>query len=231
VNFVRFPHTPHLAWLGKRKPRHDKILTPNGARELLAHQVTVEEKVDGANVGFSVDEHGDLRIQSRGSYLSRESSHPQFKPLFRWLEHRRDTFIDVLAHDLILFGEWCYAVHSIHYSKLPDWFLAFDVFDRANNFFWSVARRDELARKLAVEIVPRMASGRFGLPQLASLLDKSKLRDGPPEGLYIRCDEVGRLIARAKLVREEFVQSIDAHWSRGPLRANGLATESRIQRY
>jgi hypothetical protein len=30
----------------------------------------------------------------------------------------------------ILFGEWCRAQHSVFYSRLPDYFLAFDIWDR-----------------------------------------------------------------------------------------------------
>jgi hypothetical protein len=37
----------------------------------------------------------------------------------------------------ILFGEWVYAKHSIHYSKLPAYFIAFDIFDLQNQSFLS----------------------------------------------------------------------------------------------
>ena len=42
-NFFRYPHTPHLAWLGKTLPRDDKVLSRAGAEELLAGTVTVEQ--------------------------------------------------------------------------------------------------------------------------------------------------------------------------------------------
>jgi len=225
VTFVRFPRTPHLVWLGKGEPRGDKILTPSQADELLTHEIVVEEKVDGSNVGFSVDEKGELRVQNRGSYVSRENSHPQFKPLFRWLESHRDALVNVLARDLVLFGEWCYAVHSVQYRSLPDWFLAFDVLDLKDSVFLSVARRDEVVNQLDLEVVPRVATGRFDLSRLVGLLGQSKLGEMPAEGLYIRYDKGDRLVARAKIVREEFVQNIDSHWSRGPLRTNALARQ------
>ena len=52
TDFFRFPHTPHLAWLGQGAPRDDKVLTPAEARALLTDAVVVEEKLDGANLGF-----------------------------------------------------------------------------------------------------------------------------------------------------------------------------------
>jgi hypothetical protein len=62
-DFFRFPHTPHLAWLGEGSPRVDKVLSSREAADLLAGEVVVEEKLDGANLGISVSENGALRVQ------------------------------------------------------------------------------------------------------------------------------------------------------------------------
>ena len=83
--FFRFPHTPHLAWLGAGVPRDDKVLPEESVRALLAQDVVVEEKVDGANLGFSVDGEGALQAQNRGSYLDLEDLQGQWRPLRRWL--------------------------------------------------------------------------------------------------------------------------------------------------
>ena len=38
ADFFRFPHTPHIAWLGKDSPRDDKVLsTLEGSRLLALH--------------------------------------------------------------------------------------------------------------------------------------------------------------------------------------------------
>lgn len=222
MNFFRFPHTPHLVWLGGGQPRDDKVLAPAEARDLLAHGLVVEEKVDGANVGFSVEAHGELQVQNRGSYLAPGACHPQFKPLFRWLAPRRDAVLEALFPDLMLFGEWCYAVHSVRYTRLPDWFLAFDVYDRSRGKFWSAPRRNDLVRGLGLELVPRLGEGRYGLPVLRTLLGQSQLSDAPAEGLYVRRDQGDWLTARAKLVRAEFTQAIEEHWSRRSLEVQPL---------
>lgn len=223
TDYFRFPRTPHLAWLGEGQPRDDKVLAPHDARELLSHELLVEEKIDGANLGFSVDEHGVLRAQNRGKYLSLEGGHGQWKPLKRWVQTRTHELADALFPDLMLFGEWCYAVHSVHYTRLPDWFLPFDVYDRTSGKFWSVARRDALASRLGLTVVPRLGAGRFDQPQLRALLGDSRFSDGPAEGLYVRRDTGEDLVARAKLVRPEFVQAIDEHWSKKVLVPNVLA--------
>jgi hypothetical protein len=53
TDFFRFPHTPHLAWLGDPPLRHDKQLSLQEAKSLLSSEVLIEEKLDGANLGFS----------------------------------------------------------------------------------------------------------------------------------------------------------------------------------
>ena len=108
------------------------MLSPEEARTFIDGEVTVEEKVDGTNIGFSLDESGVLRVQSRGNYLTR-GSHPQFQPLWPWIEPPAYALIEALRPGLMLFGEWCFALHSVPYKRLPDWFLGFDVYDRAAN--------------------------------------------------------------------------------------------------
>lgn len=225
MEFFRFPHTPHLAWLGPGRPRDDKVLSNAEAADVLSRDVLVEEKVDGANVGFSVGPDGELRAQNRGTYLTPTSSHPQFKPMFRWLQSHRDAIADALFPDLTLFGEWCWAVHTVRYTKLPDWFLAFDVYDRVQRRFWSATRRNALVRVLGLARVPEVAGGRYSVADLKAMLGQSRLSDGPAEGLYVRRDDGEWLGARAKLVRPEFVQALGEHWSRRSLATNSLARD------
>jgi len=221
AEFFKFPHTPHLLWLGDELPRSDKVLAPEEAAEFLSGEILVEEKVDGGSIGLSLDPQGNIRAQNRGTYLGHRSHH-QFDPLWPWIDTHRIALRNGLAPDLILFGEWCYAQHSIHYDRLPDWFLAFDVYDRNVGEFWCVSRRNELVDSLGLERVPALTEGAFALPQLVGLLGESKLTSGPMEGIYLRREEGGRLIARAKIVRAEFTQNICEHWSKNTFRRNAL---------
>jgi ATP-dependent RNA circularization protein (DNA/RNA ligase family) len=223
TDFFRFPRTPHLTWLGEGEPRDDKVLSPEDASDFLSADVVVEEKVDGANLGFSVNGEGALQAQNRGSYLTRDFCHEQFSPLWRWLAPRESLLMNALWPDLMLFGEWCVAVHSVEYDRLPDWFLGFDIYDRSQSRFWGTERRDALLTELGLHSVPRLATGRFTPEDLASILDGSRVGSGPMEGLVIRQESDGWTTGRAKLVRATFAQSIEEHWSRGPLRRNSLA--------
>lgn len=225
--FFRFPRTAHLVWLGEGQPRDDKVLLPSDAEALLAGSVVVEEKIDGANIGFSLGEGATLRVQSRGSYLDPEFSHPQFRPLWPWLKARESEMVGALGSDRILFGEWCYAVHSVAYHRLPDWFLGFDVYDRSQGEFWDSARRNSLLETIRLHAVPRIAEGHFTIQGIEKVLSTpSRVGVGAVEGLVIRREAEGFTTARAKLVRREFTQAIDEHWSRGPLRRNQLVPEA-----
>jgi ATP-dependent RNA circularization protein (DNA/RNA ligase family) len=221
--FFRFPRTPHLAWLGDALPRYDKLLSASEARALLAEDVAVEEKLDGANLGISVGADGKLRAQNRGQYVT-PTALGQFKNLTRWMALREPALADALGANLILFGEWCAARHSLHYVNLPDWFVAFDVFDRAVSRFWSTSRRDSLARGLGLSVVPTLLQGTTSLPTLKSLVEStsSQFGGGPVEGIVIRKQSSDWLTTRAKLVRAEFVQEIGEHWRQRPIEWNQL---------
>ena len=223
--FVKFPHTPHLAWLAAGQPRGDKVLSPEAAAQFLDGDLVVEEKVDGANLGFSML-HGRVVAQSRGEYV-RRPAHPQFGPLWSWLARQQAAMLESLGENLVLFGEWCYAVHSVHYAALPDWFVGFDVYDRRVRRFWSAARRNELLQRIGLFSVPELGRGRYRIRDLKLLLSAGTSRfGGLIEGLYLRQENDGWLGHRAKLVRAEFLQSINEHWSSRPIERNHVRSHA-----
>ena len=228
-DFFRYPHTPHLTWLGQGSPRDDKVLSPMEAEALLSGEVVVEEKLDGANLGFSVDAAGNLRVQNRGEYLE-APYRGQFSRLAGWLEEHRDRLESALSSGLILFGEWCAARHSVTYSDLPDWFLGFDVYDKPAGRFWATSRRDALLSKNGIQPGPCRFRGRTDLTRLNDLIRHEHSRFSPAqmEGLLIRQEANGWLTGRAKLVRAEFAQAITEHWSRRGIEWNLLRSPSSV---
>lgn len=157
--------------------------------------------------------------------------------LKEWLAIHRFELYDVLqpAGQHIIFGEWCYAVHSLEYKQLPDTFLVFDVYDREAAAFMSVAARNAFLQPTSLVTVPTVAEGPFASPDdVLPLLDTpSAFRtDGAPvEGVVLRVDSdaqegaqvpqgQGTLIRRAKLVRPDFVQGITEHWMSQEMRKN-----------
>jgi ATP-dependent RNA circularization protein (DNA/RNA ligase family) len=228
ADFHKFPSTPHLVWLGREPVREDKVLTPKEASRFLGGEVIVEEKIDGANLGISVDGTGQLRFQNRGNFLKGPMT-GQWRPLRGWASRHLSAFFDHLEPGLILFGEWCHATHSIAYSRLPDWFLVFDVFDSVSGRFWSTARRNRLAKVIGLAVVPQLFEGRVTFADLKKLVAMpSPFAETAREGLYLRRENGGHLEKRAKLVNPEFTQQIAEHWSRGAMRMNQLAPDAPI---
>lgn len=228
-DFFRFPHTPHLAWLAVGAPRDDKVLSSQEVAALLAGDVVVEEKLDGANLGISLDTKGQLRSQNRGQYLS-EPHAGQFSRLPAWLAQHREALYSVLTHDLILFGEWCAARHSLDYAALPDWFLLFDVYDRSVGRFWSTSRRNILAHNTGLLTVPQVMHGKFTLAELKTVVmdTPSHYRQGALEGVVIRSESADWCENRAKLVRPDFTQSIETHWRKRTIEWNRVDYSANI---
>jgi ATP-dependent RNA circularization protein (DNA/RNA ligase family) len=223
-DFFKFPSTPHLATMPGVDIRVDKVLSDSERDAFLTYEVTVEEKVDGANLGISFDSEGNIRAQNRGAYLHLPGS-GQWKKLGDWLTPRTDTLFEHLSDNFILFGEWCYAQHSVFYDQLPDCFLGFDVYDKQFGRFLSSTRRDALFREMSVVQVPVLARGHFAYPEVQKFLSTSKLSDQPAEGIYLRFDQNDWLAQRAKLVRPAFIQAVEQHWSRSAIRPNRLRLE------
>jgi hypothetical protein len=221
--FFRYPQTPHLTWLGTAPPRGDKVLPLAKAEEILEGVVTVEEKLDGANLGISVNDEGALTFQNRGQYLDPPFL-GQFARLTGWSTQHRQVLESMLNPGIILFGEWLAARHSVVYNCLPDWFVAFDVYDLAEGKFWSTSRRDVFVEMSGLALPPCITRRRTNLASLERLVmrSQSKFGDMAVEGLVIRRDRGQFNELRAKLVRPDFTQAISVHWRSKPLVWNKL---------
>ncbi|MBC6445202.1 MAG: RNA ligase family protein [Alphaproteobacteria bacterium GM202ARS2] len=225
VDFVPFPSTPYLRVLGDGSVRGDKVMTPSQVDAFLRGTVIIEEKIDGANLGISFSAAGDVHLQNRGHRLLLPTT-GQWHPLNEWLRWRRDALYADLKEQYILFGEWCYARHSIAYDALPDWFIGFDIYDKKAGRFLSCALRDAFLESLDIVRVPCLGRGQYDCDGLSGLMTQSHFGSSQAEGIYLRRDSNEWLEERAKLVHPDFLSSIDEHWSRKPLSRNRLQSEA-----
>jgi ATP-dependent RNA circularization protein (DNA/RNA ligase family) len=222
--FIKFPTTPHLFAIDNKIARTDKLVDTQIKQLFYQLPVTIEEKVDGANIGFSLTADGDIAVQNRGHYITADS-HPQYRLLQEWITRHNESLFELLLPGRILFGEWCYAKHSIYYEKLTDWFLAFDIYEIEDGRFLSCEKRHELLQQIQIKEVP--AVGYFeqiNNDLLQNLMKQpSRLSAGNLEGLYLRIDCSGYLLHRAKIVRGDFTQQIEEHWMKKKFQVNKLA--------
>jgi hypothetical protein len=120
-DFIKYPRTPHL--FGSEGTDDDKHLDEAESTRFIADtSLIVEEKLDGTNVGIHFSDAGQMVLQCRG-HLVTDGMHPQYDLFKQWGAVKRHVLEPRLQNRYILFGEWMYARHSIHYRSLPHYFL------------------------------------------------------------------------------------------------------------
>ncbi|KAJ3360022.1 hypothetical protein GGF32_008820 [Allomyces javanicus] len=224
----KFPRTPHLIDTGATTPDDLVLETPTDFLVQPGVTITLEEKIDGANLGIALVD-GEFQVQNRGHVVF--GSEPQFTTVSRWLDQHRERLM-ALCDRFVVFGEWCIATHSVRYTRLPDAFIAFDLFDPRSGRFLSRARfaqeieaangRDVAEPRIATvpvvdEDVPTTANG---WRDLVSTLASKFTDDGYAEGVYVRVDEGEWLTRRAKVVRPGFIPDGARHWSSRAMEKN-----------
>lgn len=250
---IKYPRTRHLEGSGLQ-PDDDPNTAPWA--ELAGRELVVEEKLDGANCGISFECAGQLRLQSRGHYLSGGPRERQFGLLKSWAQRYAAELWALLGTRYVLYGEWCYGKHSIFYTDLPHYLLEFDILDiQAGVFLATAARQALLCGAPFIASVPVLHQGALpALSTLHALVGPSRFigpgqrerlhsaaltaghepaqalaesdTSGLMEGLYIKVEQTGAVVARYKYVRPGFLQTVldsGSHWQERPLLPNQLA--------
>jgi len=134
-----FQRTPHL--LGSRGTAEDKHLGPQESQRFLADRsLIVEEKLDGTNVGIHFGRDGRMVLQCRGHEIT-AGMHPQYDFFKQWATAKTAALESMLVDRFVLYGEWLYAKHSVHYRALRHYFFEFDIWDKDARCFLTLARR------------------------------------------------------------------------------------------
>jgi hypothetical protein len=237
--FVKYPRTPHLA--GSHGTVDDKHLSARQSSALIGDpSLIVEEKLDGTNVGVHFTTAGRMVLQCRGHEIT-SGMHPQYDLFKQWVGVKRGV-LEAMLHDrFILFGEWLYARHSIHYRKLPHYFFEFDLFDKQRSAFLDLRTRLQMLVGTGIQTVPVLHRGAASAEELRALVGQSQFdstfdnpltgtTDGVMEGLYLRTEADGVVTGRAKIVRPEFIEKIkrSEHWRNQPIVVNRLADGAEI---
>lgn len=210
--------------------------------------LVVEEKLDGANAAISFTLDGELRLQSRGHYLTGGPRERQFGPFKAWASTIQNALYNRIGARYIVYGEWMYAKHTVFYAALPHYFCEFDILDTVESVFLSTARRAELLAGLPISSVPVLHTGPVAsLPALLSFVGPSQCRttswravlaaqgsavraetdmSEDMEGLYVKVEENGVVAERYKWVRPTFLTAVldsGSHWMDRPIVPNQLA--------
>lgn len=238
-DFVKYPRTPHL--FGSKGTDDDKHLGAKESRAFIADpSLIVEEKLDGTNVGIHFTSGGRMVLQCRGHEIT-EGMHPQYDLFKQWTAVKREMLELMLEDRFILYGEWLYARHSVFYRALPHYFFEFDIWHKDAACFLTLEARLAMLEGTGILTVPVVSRGALKEEGLRALIGPSAYgaefdnpltgdRDNWMEGLYLRTEAEGRVMARAKVVRPEFVEKVkqSEHWQHQQMVPNELAPDVDI---
>ena len=233
---IKYPRTPHIQ--GSRLQPGDEDLRQRRFSEIAGRHLVLEEKIDGANSAISFTDDGELRLQSRGHFLTGGAREKHYDLLKQWGAVHKDRLYEVLGDRYIMYGEWMYAKHTIYYDMLPNYFMEFDILDRETDRFLDTPSRHALISGLPVSSCPVIASGMFSkIEDIVAYLSDSNyisaehighLREEAErlgldadrvcretdasrtmEGIYIKVEEGGEVVDRMKYVRASFLQTVE----------------------
>jgi hypothetical protein len=179
-------------------------------------------------------------LQCRGHEIT-EGMHPQYDLFKQWTSVKRPRLEAMLGSRFILYGEWLYAKHSVHYRKLPHYFFEFDIYDKDDEAFLDLDTRSKMLEGTGLQTVPILHRGCATVDELHALIGPSafdsafenpitRATDNLMEGLYCRTEANGRVTGRAKMVRPEFVEKVkqSEHWQHQKMIPNLLADGADI---
>jgi hypothetical protein len=206
---LKFPRIYHLPYsLGAT----DDDKTLSSVDYLLNKPVVITEKMDGSNVCLCNE-----GVLSRGGS---KATHPSFDLLKqRWAAKQHH-----LWRKNFIFGEWCYAKHSIHYTNLEDYFFMFAVFSEEDQIWRSWDDVVWFAKEFQFKTAPVLAYTNFtSLEQMISFP-----YDETTEGYVIRIRDSFHnkdfKSSVAKFVRANHVQTTK-HWSTEKIIRNQLCSQ------
>jgi hypothetical protein len=198
---------------------------------LINVPIVITEKIDGSNASLEAD----------GCYARTHTGAPTHKS-FDMLKAFNSTVKHLIPDDHQLFGEWCYAKHSIEYSELPGYFLLFGVAcypkSRTNDKFHTDGRAwygwnevEKWAKDIGVPTVPVLFKGQVSsekeLQELVeTFMTQPSICGGIREGVVARFagafkeGEFSHMVL--KCVRANHVSPDNDHWKHNNIIKNGL---------
>ena len=259
MTLLKYPRTPHLQGSGLAPDDKETVPYSRLTGRLIVVEEKLDGANVGISFeqgGLHVQSRGHyLNLEQSGG---RER---QFNYLKLWAKTHETTLHSVLGDRYVLYGEWLYAKHSVFYDALPHWLCEFDVYDREDACFLDTAARMALLQAAPIVSVPVLYQGTAPqrLKALQALVQPSLAKTSTwknsfatacqraqldealcwqqtdhadeSEGLYIKVEESGQVVARYKWVRPGFVQTIldsGSHHSERPIVVNALREQVDI---
>ena len=220
---MKYPRTYHVPF-SPGATKDDKKLKDGWFEYYRGKEIVLTEKLDGEN--SCLCQRG-VFARSHGA----ETRSPWSINLWGddGLYWKVKGFID---DDLLVFGENLYGEHSIHYSKLKDYFHVFACYNETNDKWWSWDDVKFVSKVLGVPHVPTLWRGRAeSEDQIRELIVQTmnvpSAYGDEKEGILMRLagefngDDFPNYVC--KYVRANHVQT-DEHWTRNWKKAELITT-------
>ena len=210
-----YPRIPHLD-PNISKMTYDDILLDHNIQFPIEGYIS--EKVDGANMGISWFNDGPVlrnrnHILKKGYSKIRTPAKEQFKSAWNWVhDHKKDIeFIkNELMSDVTIYGEWMNFSHSILYDKLPDIFLAYDIWVVEDKRFISPIIFEDLMNQTKIKYIKPIKIKFDNIEDVIFASERlSNYRDGISEGIVFKSVD-GRFVGDTwKVVNKYFERRDD----------------------
>lgn len=222
-----FPRTMHLP-LEPNAQSDDRIASVGEMELFLTHAISVQEKIDGANMGVSVYK-GEPMVRNRSHILRKGYSarktpaQQQFSRVWTWLYENADKIRDVskvVGGQIGIYGEWLVAKHTIAYNELPDWFVAYDIYSSDERKFLDPALSLKLLSDAGFSTIKVIHYGTCTPKTLLEMRDGESMyaTNQAREGVYLKSGDGQWCTGRYKMVAPWF-QS-DDNWNKQQLVKN-----------
>ncbi|HEY1399797.1 RNA ligase family protein [Roseateles sp.] len=140
-------------------PASDRAAARVPIAALAGRQVRIEALIDGAEADLSFDLRGELMLRANGRPLAGGFGERPFIPMKIWAMAHERRLLERLGDRYELHGVWSYAMRRVWYDRLPHYFHATDVLDRATGRCLATTQREALLAGWPVLPVPVLYAG------------------------------------------------------------------------
>jgi len=161
--------------------------------------IEIEEKVDGGNGAFWLDDEGNLHLASRNFEIG--ETHNHFKEQIKWL--MENLAIENVAKSFVYYVEWM-AKHTIKYTNAPP-VIGLDIWTKESKMFLTRELKQDIFSALNVPVVNLVWEGKIKdcSKDLNQYIGPSNYYEGIMEGIVVK-NYRGEKQYRAKLVDQRF---------------------------
>ncbi len=204
---------------GMNIPSKKKCLSANEVNQLINGDIVVEEKIDGGVCGISWD-HYNFRHLAVGKHnaIATNDNSKRFYGFNKWIYENYEK-VQKIPQGWVIYGEWMRACHQIFYDELPDFFMAFDIWNGSR--YIDFENKEKLIEQFGFKMIPAIYSGRIkDVKEIIDMIKKSKFSSNEKmEGVVVKNYIKGLM---GKFVTREFDDRLDDHWLKKPLIENRL---------